>query len=80
MSWDREGQHVAGSYMGYCVSGTVTHSRVKYGGAVQHTISLDAPAEVFGHVREVLLLDETDLFAKVVDDQNGHPGIQFKVC
>jgi hypothetical protein len=69
MSWNREGQHVTGCYLGYIVAGTVTESRVKYGGAVQHTVSLDAPAEIFGDVREVVLLDEKELFAKLADDQ-----------
>lgn len=72
MSWNREGQHVAGSYLGYTVGGTVTSSRVKYGGAVQHTVSLDTPLEVFGSVREVVLLDEKELFAKLAGDQNRH--------
>jgi hypothetical protein len=66
MSWNREGQHVAGIYLNaYVVNGTVTESRVKYGGSVQHTISLDTPMTLFGiSDRTVLLLDEEDLFAK----------------
>lgn len=32
MSWDREGQYVTANHMGMLISGTVTHSRVKYGG------------------------------------------------
>jgi len=32
MSWDREGQYVTANHMGLLISGTVTHSRVKYGG------------------------------------------------
>jgi hypothetical protein len=69
MSWQREGQRVAGCYLGYTAAGTVTESRVKYGGAVQHTVSLDRPIAVFGSVREVVLLDEKELFAKLADDQ-----------
>ena len=64
--WNREGQTVAGMYLkAYAVSGTVVESRVKYGGTVQHTVKLDAPATVFGRQAEVLLLDEEDLFHKV---------------
>lgn len=63
--WNREGQQVAGVYINsYTVSGTVTESRVKYGGRVQHTVKLDQPVEVFGRRAEVLLLDEEDLFRK----------------
>lgn len=80
MSWDREGQHVAGVYLGYCVSGTVTSSRVKYGGAVQHTVTLDTPAELFGSLRGVVLIDEKELFAKVADDSNRLLCTQFKAC
>jgi hypothetical protein len=63
MSWNKEGQQVAGVYLGtYAVSGVVTESRVRYGGTVQHTVKLDAPVEVFGRSAEVLLLDDNDLF------------------
>ena len=63
MNWNKEGQQVAGMYLGaYAVSGVVTESRVRYGGTVQHTVKLDRPMEVFGRSAEVLLLDDTDLF------------------
>lgn len=65
MGWNREGQWVAGLYLkAYAVSGVVTESRVKYGGAVQHTVKLDHPETVFGRWADVLLLDEEDLFHK----------------
>lgn len=61
--WNREGQRVAGVYLGaYTVSGLVTESRVRYGGSIQHTVQLDQPVTVFGRVADVLLLDESDLF------------------
>lgn len=64
MSWNREGQQVAGVYLkSYTVIGTVENSRVKYGGRVQHTVVLAQPIEVFGTVRDRVLLDECDLFA-----------------
>ena len=63
MNWNKEGQQVAGMYLGaYAVSGVVTESRVRYGGTVQHTVKLDQPMEVFGRSAKVLLLDDTDLF------------------
>ena len=65
MSWNREGQKVAGVYLNaYTVSGVVTLSRVKYGGQVQHTVKLDQPMELFGNQRDVVLLDEDELFRK----------------
>ncbi len=63
--WNKEGQRVAGVYLGaYTVSGVVTESRVRYGGTVQHTVKLDKPVTVFGRSAEVLLLDDGDLFEK----------------
>ena len=63
MSWNKEGQQVAGVYLGaYTITGTVTESRVKFGGRVQHTVALDTPVEVFGRVAEELLLDDEELF------------------
>lgn len=69
MSWNKEGQRVAGVYLNaYTVSGVVTESRVRYGGTVQHTVKLDAPVTVFGRSAEVLLLDNDDLFDRPVVD------------
>ena len=64
MAWDRAGEQVAGTYLGYTVSGVVTESRVKYGGAVQHTLQLAQPLTLFGTERTVVLMDERDLFKK----------------
>jgi hypothetical protein len=65
MSWNKEGQRVAGVYLGaYTVSGTVINSRVKYGGRVQHQVILDKPVTVFGREAEELLLDDEELFTK----------------
>ncbi len=67
--WNKEGQRVAGVYLGaYTVSGVVTESRVRYGGSVQHTVKLDEPVVVFGRNAEVLLLDDGDLFPKETVD------------
>jgi len=65
MSWNKEGEHVVGVYLGaYTVSGTVVNSRVKYGGRVQHQVILDKPVVVFGREAEELLLDDEELFTK----------------
>jgi hypothetical protein len=65
MSWNKEGQRVAGVYLGaYAVTGTVINSRVKYGGKVQHQVILDEPVTVFGRTAEELLLDDEELFTK----------------
>jgi len=65
MSWNKEGQRVAGVYLGaYTVTGTVVNSRVKYGGRVQHQVILDKPVTVFGRTAEELLLDDEELTAK----------------
>jgi hypothetical protein len=69
MMWNKEGQRVAGVYLGaYTVSGLVTESRVRYGGSVQHTVKLDEPVVVFGRSADVLLLDDGDLFQKQTID------------
>ena len=63
MNWNKEGQQVAGVYLGaYTITGVVQSSRVKYGGRVQHRVLLDTPVEVFGRVAEELLLDDEELF------------------
>lgn len=60
--WDLEGKRVTGRYVGeVLVEGVVESSRVKYGGTVQHTVKLDQPVEIFGVVRERVLLDEGDI-------------------
>ena len=62
MSWNLEGLHVTGMYMGeYQVSGLVELSRVKYGGGVQHTVVLDKPLSLRWAVRDRVLLDQQDV-------------------
>ena len=47
--WHLEGMKVWGTYLDlFPVGGTVTESRVKYGGKVCHTVKLNSPIEVFG--------------------------------
>lgn len=46
-SWQREGQFVLGLYLKeYPVTGLVVESRVKYGGVIQHCITLDHDLEL----------------------------------
>lgn len=62
MCWDRTDQRIKGTYLEmFEVTGVVQSSRIKYGGRVQHTVLLDSPIEVFGAVRDTVLLDEEDL-------------------
>ncbi len=64
MGWDLTGARVEGRYLGdFPYTGTITDSRVKYGGRVQHTVRLDAPIEVYGACREVILVDEGDVYS-----------------
>jgi len=61
-NWNLEGQRVAGMYMKqFSFQGHVTHSRVKYGGAVQHTVVLDQPFTVYGAVRERILVEDCEI-------------------
>jgi hypothetical protein len=45
-SWVREGQRIMFRYYDTACTGVVTMSRVKYGGAVQHTVELDMPIKL----------------------------------
>ena len=57
MSWNLEGKRINGLYMGiFPYAGVVTNSRVKYGGEVQHTVSVDNPFKVYGAIRGVVLV------------------------
>jgi hypothetical protein len=44
--WYLDGYKVVANYFGEAVTGTVESSRVKYGGAVQHTVILDEPVQL----------------------------------
>ena len=66
MIWNLEGMRVLGMYMGeIAVSGTVNLSRVTYGGGVSHHVSLDNPINVYGAVRDRVIL-ENEYIAKVL--------------
>jgi hypothetical protein len=60
--WILEGQRVKGLYLEtFEVEGTVTESRVTFGGGVKHTVALDTPMEVYGSVRETVNLYHWDV-------------------
>lgn len=60
--WDLTGKQVTAKYLGqFAITGTVTDSRVKYGGAVQNTIKLDQPITVYGAVRDTVLINTDKL-------------------
>lgn len=69
-NYAREGQWIIAKYLNMCfVTGIVQESRVKYGGAVQHTIISDSPAvmrigEQTYEIREIgttFLIEEKDI-------------------
>lgn len=58
MNWLLEGMKVTGKYMGEIpVSGKVRMSRVAYGGDIKHVIVLDTPVEVYGEMRDTVILE-----------------------
>jgi hypothetical protein len=60
--WVLEGLSVEGKYLDeFPVSGSVVLSRVAYGGAVKHTVVLATPIEVYGAMRERVILDHKDI-------------------
>jgi hypothetical protein len=63
--WDKQGLQVKANYHGKYVTGVVTDSRVKYGGTVQHTITLDAPIMVRWRSEPVytVLVDDSNVVA-----------------
>ena len=68
MNWNLEGKRINGLYMGlFPYTGLVEESRVKYGGAVQHTVIVDEPFKVYGVVRDRILVEE---FNRILDEQD----------
>ena len=53
-----DGQRVIGMYLGdIAVSGVVRLSRDTYGGSMSHHVTLDNPINVFGEIRESVILE-----------------------
>jgi hypothetical protein len=70
-SWQLEGQRVEGKYLNEIpFTGIVTNSRVKYGGKIQHTVSLDEPLTAYGRDRDTLLVVEGEDEFNVVFKQH----------
>lgn len=68
MQWNLEGKRINGMYLGlFPYTGTVESSRVKYGGAVQHTVVVDEPFKVHGEVRERILVED---FNRILDEKD----------
>ena len=64
MGWNKDGSTIRATYLDqYDITGVVTESRVKYGGTVQYTVTLDNPIFISGEKREVLLIDENQVTA-----------------
>ena len=62
MSWILEGMTVTGKYMSMIpVKGKVELSRVAYGGEVKHTVVLDNPIQVYGAVRDRVILENYEI-------------------
>jgi hypothetical protein len=62
MTWNLESKRVTGMYLGmFPYTGSVTESRVKYGGQVQHTVLVDQPIEVFGAIRNIVTVSSTEI-------------------
>ena len=61
-NWYLEGQRVRGTYSGeFDVAGIVMNSRVRYGGAVSHHISLDVKVKINGTVRDSVMMNENEI-------------------
>ena len=57
-AWVLEGLTVTGLYLDSIpVTGKITLSRVKYGGTVSHHLQLDKPVNVYGAMRDTVILD-----------------------
>ena len=62
MSWNLEGLRVEATYLEEIpVSGIVTLSRVAYGGRVNHHITLTCPINIYGAVRESVIIEHAQI-------------------
>lgn len=64
-NWERDGEFIRFMYLGdYPAQGTVVSSRVKYGGKVQHTVSLANDLELLFTYKQkgtTVLVDEEEI-------------------
>lgn len=64
------GKRIEGRYLGKVVTGTITDSRVVYGGDIKYTVSLDTPLqrEIFQGDQEIEVVGiSQDRMNKVLD-------------
>ena len=66
MGWNKDGSTVKARYLGeYECTGTVTESRVSYGGRVLYTLQLDSPLALpfTSELRETVIVAENQVVA-----------------
>jgi hypothetical protein len=62
MTWNLEGLRVECTYLDEIpVVGKVHLSRVAYGGRVNHHITLDQPINVYGAVRDTVIIEHSQI-------------------
>ena len=60
--WNLENMYVSGKYMGeFPIIGKVRLTRVKYGGGISHHIDLIKPMEIYGSIRESVILNHSEI-------------------
>ena len=62
MNWNLENLFVSGLYLNEIpVTGKVRLSRVKYGGGVSHHVELAEPTEIYGSLRDAVILEHSQI-------------------
>ena len=62
--WNLEGMKVKATYLDeFPVEGTVELSRVAYGGSIKHTVVLKSQLEVYGSLRDRVIVDHSSISA-----------------
>jgi hypothetical protein len=54
--WDLTGKTITGQYHGQNYSGTISSTRVCYGGDIQYTVELDQKLDIYGDIRDRILV------------------------
>lgn len=68
-NWIKDGKKITGLYYDKPYSGTIINTRCKYGTDVQYTVQLDTPIDMYGDIRERILVDMNIDFGyyKIID-------------
>lgn len=62
MQWNLEGLVIEGRYLGeFPVTGRVELSRFSYGGRIRHHVKLNTPVEVYGAIRDFVIMDHFNI-------------------